>query len=133
MLTTTIEKRRIVRRNVSYYIPVVEANTTRLAGVMLDISLGGFKLDSREQIPQGSINKFYINLPDDTTLHTSGIFIGRSKWCSPDYFDPSTYNVGYEFVNVSSDNAFLFQHLLEKFGSQPGEGRRNDNDNYLWQ
>ena len=129
----TTEKRKIARRNVSYYIPVIEADTTRLVGVILDISLGGLKIDSREPIPSGRIKEFYINLPNDIAPQSAGVFTGRSKWCSPDYIDPSTYYVGYEFVNVSQDNALLFQNIFEKFGSKPDAGRRNNDGNYLRQ
>jgi hypothetical protein len=126
------EKRRIERRNVSYYIPVTEAGTARLVGVIMDISLGGFKLDSPEQIPKGRVNNFHIDLPKDIAPQSALIFTGRSKWCRPDYIDPSTYNVGYEFLNISQANAQVFQQIFEKYGSQPGDGRRNNSDDYMW-
>jgi hypothetical protein len=58
-------------------------------------------------------------------------FSGRSRWCRRDYVDPSSYNVGYEFVNVSQINAQVFQRLFEKYGSQNNTGIRN-NDDYMW-
>ena len=128
----TNEKRKIERRTVSYYIPVTEAGTPRLVGVILDISLGGFKIDSREQIPSGRIKNFYIDLPNDIAPESARIITGRSKWCHPDYIDPNSYNVGYEFVNMSKANEIALQRIFENFGSKPGDSSRNNNNNYLW-
>jgi hypothetical protein len=126
------EKRRKVRRKVSYYIPVAEAGTSRLLGVLMDISPGGFRIDSREQVPSGNVNNFYIDLPNDIAPRPDRMFTGRSRWCRHDQIDPSIYYVGYEFVNVSDGNAAFFQRLYEKYGSQSADSRRNTDDDYLW-
>jgi hypothetical protein len=126
-----VEKRRLERRNVTYYITVNEAGTPRILGVIMDISPGGFRLDSREQIPEGIIRNFYIDLPNDEAPKSARMFTGRSKWCQPDYIDPTSYNVGYEFINISKGNAVFFQRFYEQYGSKSGDGKRNNND-YLW-
>ena len=126
------EKRRKARRTVTYYIPVAEAGTSRMLGVLMDISPGGCKIESREQIPRGNANNFYIELPNDFAPRSDRLFAGRSKWCRHDQFDPSIYYVGYEFINISEGNAAFFQRIYEKYGSQPSESRRNNEDDYLW-
>ena len=125
------EKRRLERRIVTYYIPVTDVGTSKLIGVILDISPRGFKLDCREQIPAGHVNNFRIELPSDFGSQSSLSFSGRSKWCHRDYIDPSSYNVGYEFVNVSPNNAQLLQNIFEKYGSKNGDSGKNTND-YMW-
>jgi hypothetical protein len=126
------EKRRIERRNISYYIPVSEFGTTRTLGVILDISLGGFKIDSREQVPSGRIKNFYIDLPNDVAPQFARTFTGRSIWCRPDHIDPTSYNVGYEFVNISQANELVVQHIFENYGLKPGDSKRSNNNDYLW-
>ena len=125
------EKRKLERRNVTYYIKVNEAGTARILGVIMDISPGGFRLDSREQIPEGIVKNFSIDLPNDVAPQSARMFSGRSKWCRPDYIDPTTYNVGYEFINISKSNAVLLQRIYENYGSKSGQNNRNSND-YLW-
>ncbi len=125
------EKRRIERRTVSYYIPVSDAATSKLIGVIIDLSPIGFKLDCREQIPAGRVKNFRIELPTDLGTQTYMNFSGRSRWCRRDYVDPSSYNVGYEFVNVSPNTAQVFQRLFDKYGSKNNIGGRN-NDDYMW-
>ncbi len=45
------ERRKYKRRNLIYYIPVIESDTQHPIGRMADISSKGFKLDSDYQIP----------------------------------------------------------------------------------
>ena len=40
------EKRKLARRNFSYYMRVMDETTGQLVGHLADISTGGFKLDS---------------------------------------------------------------------------------------
>jgi len=127
----TTEKRRIQRRNVTYYINLNEAGTSRTLGVLMDISPGGFRLDSRDQIPEGIVRNFCVDLPNNVAPQSARTFTGRSKWCRPDYIDPTTYNVGFEFINISKGNAGLFQQIYENYGSKSGDSKRNNND-YLW-
>jgi hypothetical protein len=123
------ERRKIDRRNFSYYIPVTDAATTEQVGIMTDISLGGFKLDSQRPIPEGQVNRLRLNLTNEIASQESLVFVGRSKWCQPDYIDPSTYNVGFEVVNMTPSDAIIFQRMFEKYGSK---NNNNQIGNYLW-
>ena len=49
------EQRRRTRRNLSYYMSVLDAKTKKPRGIMTNISMGGFRLDSREPIPPGQL------------------------------------------------------------------------------
>ena len=73
------EKRRLERRIVTYYIPVTDVGTSKLLGVILDISPRGFN-----DLPRTSachVNNFRIELPSDFGSQSSLSFSGRSKWC----------------------------------------------------
>jgi len=98
---------------------------------MVDISPGGFKLDSREPIPNGSINRLRVNITNDIASQASLIFSGRSKWCRSDHIEPSIYNVGFEVINLSPMDALIYQRVFEKYGSQTN-AIGNNKDNYLW-
>jgi len=126
------DKRKADRRSVSYYLPVTEPGTGRLLGVVIDISLKGFKLDGQEKTPLGQVKRFYINLPDDIAPQSARTFTARSKWCRPDKIDPSSFVVGYEFINISPENALFFQRVFEMYGAQKSASRSKDSDDYLW-
>ncbi len=126
------EKRKLQRRKVFYYLPVTEPGTTRVVGVVMDISQKGFKLDSGENTPVGQVRRFYINLPNEIAPSNARTFTGCSRWCHPDHFDPSSFTVGYEFVNVSQDNANFFQRLFDTYGAQASTGREYNSSDYFW-
>ena len=129
----TKERRKIDRRNFSYYMPVTDAASTEQVGIMTDISLGGFKLDSREPIPSGQVNRLRLNLTNEIAPQASLVFLGRSRWCQPDYIDPSIYNVGFEVVNMPPGDTIIFQRMFEKYGSQADSSQTNSyQNNYLW-
>ncbi|HNM36884.1 MAG TPA: PilZ domain-containing protein, partial [Anaerolineales bacterium] len=45
------EKRKLPRRNFSYYMRVLKKDTGELIGQIIDISTGGFKLESSKPLP----------------------------------------------------------------------------------
>ncbi len=126
------EKRKTERRRVSYYLPVTEPGSTRLLGVVMDISPKGFRLDTGEKIPVGQIKRFFIHMPDEVAPRSARTFHGCSRWCRQDDIDSASFTVGYEFVYVSQDNARFFQRLFEEYGSSSGESRESNSADYIW-
>ncbi len=125
------ERRKMDRRDASYYLSVMDPVTMRRRGIMTNLSLKGFKLDCHEQISIGEVDRFRLDLTKDIAPQTFLVFTGRSKWCQPDSIETSTYNVGYEIVNMSALDAIIYQSVFEKCGSQP-DGNRSNNADYLW-
>ncbi len=126
------EKRKMERRKVSYYLPVTEPGTTKPLGVVIDISLTGFELETNEQTPVGQVKHFYINLPEEVAPKAARTFGGRCRWCRQDDFDPSSFTVGYEFVTVSQANAAFFKRLFEEYGVQADKAKSYNRDDYFW-
>jgi hypothetical protein len=125
------ERRKIDRRTFSYYIPVTDAVSEERVGIMMDISLGGFRIDSKEPIPGGKINRLRLNLSEDIASQPFLKFAGRSIWCHPDYIDPSIYNVGFEIISLSPSDTLIYKRLFEKYGSQ-SDGIGKNNYDFLW-
>ena len=124
-------RRKMDRRDADYYLSVTDPVTLRPRGIMTNISLGGFKLERHEQIPNGEVDHFRLDLTKDIAPQPFLVFTGRSKWCQPDTIDSSIYNVGYEIVNMSAQDAFIYQSVFEKCGVQT-DGNRGNNADYLW-
>ena len=123
-------KRKIDRRDFTYYMQVKDETTKEIIGYLSDISTGGFKLDCDKKIPNGTDFRLQIELTADVADKTSMTFIGRSKWCHPDHVDPTSYNVGFEIVNMSPTDLEIFNRMFEKYGSQKASRKRSDD--YLW-
>lgn len=126
------DKRKMERRKVSYYLPVSEPGNSHLIGVVIDVSLGGFKLDGTARVPIGQVRRFFIDLPDSVAPHFSRTFSGRCCWCRSDDLDPSSFCTGYEFVNMTSGNLSFFQRLYNEYGIKPDARLDRDSSGYMW-
>ena len=124
-------KRKINRRDFTYYMPVTDDLTKQLLGYLSDISTGWFKLDSQKEIRPGQDFRLHIELTAEIADKTSMVFIARSKWCHRDHVDPSTFNVGFEIINISPSDMAIFQRMFEKYGSQ-NTTRSKSSDDYMW-
>ena len=125
------DKRKIDRREFTYYMQVKDEGTKQVIGYLSDISSGGFKLDCPKNIQPGQDFRMHIDLTPDLSDQTSMVFIARSKWTHPDFVDPSTFNVGFEIINISPSDMLIFQRMFEKYGSE-STTRKKGSDDYLW-
>jgi len=124
-------KRKINRRDFTYYMQVTDDLTKQLIGYLSDISTGGFKLDSQKEIRPGQDFRLHIDLTAEIADKTSMVFIARSNWCRRDHVDPNTFNVGFEIINISPSDMDIFQRMFEKYGSQNSIRGKSSND-YMW-
>jgi len=125
------DKRRINRRDFTYYMQVKDAVSKQTVGYLADISTSGFKLDTQMEIPPGKDFRLLIDLTPDIANQNSMIFIARSKWCRRDHVDPFTFNVGFEITNMAPGDMLIFQRMFDKYGSQKAVKGKSSND-YLW-
>lgn len=125
------DKRKINRRDFSYYMQVTNEANKELLGYLSDISTGGFKLDSPKKIAPGQDFRLHIELTPEIAEKNSMVFIARSKWCQPDNIDPTSFNVGFEIINMSPSDMAIFQRMFDKYGSE-NRVRNRGSDDYLW-
>ena len=124
-------KRKINRRDFTYYKPVTDDLTKQLVGYLSDISTGGFRLDSPKEIRPGQDFRLHIELTPDIADKNSMVFVARSKWCRKDHIDPTSFNVGFEIINMSPSDMTIFQRMFDKYGSE-SPTRSRGSDDYLW-
>lgn len=125
------DKRKLNRREFTYYMQVKNEATKQVIGYLSDISTGGFKLDCPQKIPTGQDFRLQIELTADIADKTAMTFIARSKWCHPDHIDPTSFNVGFEIVNMAPSDMIIFQRIFEKYSSEQA-AKKKGSDDYLW-
>jgi hypothetical protein len=125
------DKRKISRRDFTYYMQVTNDSTKEVLGYLSDISTGGFKLDSQKPITPGQDFRVRIELTPEIADKNVMIFIVRSKWCHRDHIDPNSYNVGFEITNMVPSDMAIFQRMFEKYGTDNKPSNRRSDD-YLW-
>jgi hypothetical protein len=124
-----VERRKLSRRNFSYYMRLMNDKTGELVGHLTDISTNGFKVDSLKVIPANVDFSFRIELTGEVANKTYMVFGARSRWCEHDRFDPNSYNVGFQITNITPADLEIFSRMFEKYGSR---GVNNTSLDYLW-
>ena len=112
------DRRRLDRKDFSYYMPLIDQDTKELVGHLADISSGGFRMDSLSPIPPNKDIQFRLDLTSEVAVKPFMIFVARSKWCKVDPLDPFCYNIGFQLINISPEDVEIFHRLIEYYGKQ---------------
>jgi hypothetical protein len=114
---TAQERRRSKRRNLSYYLPVINNDTAQVVGHLADITPVGMMMDSKNPIPTNLGFNFRLDLMEDLGEKGYIEFRVLSKWCREDSIQPYLYNVGFEIVSISPKDAEIVKRIQEKYGT----------------
>jgi PilZ domain len=112
-----VEKRNLKRRGFSYYMQAVDNVTEQVVGHLADISPRGFRLDCKKEIKPNQQIELRLDLTGDVADKPFMAFVARSKWCKIDELDPFIYNIGFEIVKMSQEDAAIFKRIVEKYGA----------------
>jgi len=112
-----IEHRKRKRRNFSYYMRVTDSVTQAPIGYLSDISSVGFKLDSVQPLPIGEHYNLRLDLPNEVADKNFLVFMAQSKWCGADKADPLTQNIGFEIINMTPQDAAIYNRIIERYAS----------------
>lgn len=126
------EKRKLPRRNFSYYMRLMDENSGQLLGHLTDISTGGFKADSASALQTNKDFRLRVELSSEVAAKNSMVFQARSRWCHTDPIDPTTYNVGFQITNMSAGDFEIFLRLFEKYGSRGNSNTGKSAEDYRW-
>jgi hypothetical protein len=125
------ERRKLARKNFTYYMRVLDEATGKLLGLISDISTGGFKVESSQPLPVNVDFLLRIDQMGELSNKTYMIFTARSKWCRRDTYDPTIYNVGFHIVEMSPSDYDVFIKMFNAYGAERDAHHRNDSD-YIW-
>ena len=126
------ERRNVDRKEFSYYMRLVNNDTQELVGHLMDISSGGFKLDSQKPIEANKDFQLRMDLTSDVATKPYMVFVARSKWCETDPLDPFVYNVGFQLVNISPGDLQIINRMIEKYGKNIEDKRIDKRRTNLW-
>jgi hypothetical protein len=126
------ERRRLKRKDFSYYMRLIDSDTQELVGHLVDISTGGFRMDSQQPIPLNKDFRFRMDLTSEVANKPSMIFVARSKWCEVDPLDPFIYNVGFQLISIAPSDIEIFNRMMEKYGSRSDDKRIDPRRTNRW-
>ncbi len=125
------ERRKLSRRDFSYYMRVMNEQTGELIGHLSDISTGGFKLESRSPVAANTEFLMRMDLTNEISDKDHFVFVARSRWCQRHPIDPTLFNIGFQVIQMAPDDLDIFARIFEKYGSPIKVKNKNSTD-YLW-
>lgn len=125
------EKRKLTRKNFSYYMRVMNEHTGDLIGQLGDISSGGFRLESTVPIAVGQNYDLRIDQTGEISKKSYITFSARTRWCQKDPYDPTIYNVGFQIVNMTPGDYDIFVQMFNTYGVQKKIHHKTNTD-YIW-
>jgi hypothetical protein len=120
------------RKDFSYYVLIIDAQTKEIVGHLADISSGGFKLDTQKPIPANKDFRLLMNLPGEIASKPFMVFGARSRWCQADPLDPCGYNVGYQLTQITPEDLELINCMIERYGRDYEKKTIDMRHSYKW-
>ena len=110
-----LERRRLRRRHLIYYLRVFDRNNDALIGHLIDITSEGAMLISEDPIETNTIFQSRMVLPEEKQGSREITFDARSVWCKKD-INPDYYATGFQLLNAAPQDVEVIEWLIEKFG-----------------
>ena len=115
-----MEKRKVKRRHLIYYLRIFDTSTDKVLGHLVDITPDGLMLISDEQIKPNAPFHLGIDLPAEIIMESESRqirFDSMSTRCEPDV-NPQFYLTGFKLIDVEEKTKGLIGQLITFFGFQ---------------
>jgi len=108
--------RRSEKRNfLLFYARVFDTQSNLQIGNLVDITSVGAMLITPTPVPIGVDFDLKLELSAEVADIPFMEISAHSLWCRAD-IDPSLYNSGFKFLDVSPENAIIIQNIVNTFG-----------------
>ena len=111
------ERRSIPRINISYYVPVVNAEQYETLGILSDISTKGLLVNSQKNLSVDQQVKLRLDLSEDCFDHPFINFSAQVKSVRSDPYGPGYFNIGFEMIDLSIANFRIIEKIMEKYAA----------------
>ena len=109
------EKRRLNRKKLFFYLPVINKDTNEKIGSLINLHQKGLLLTSEKNISIGNNFNIIIKIPENIEHNNDIEAAVISRWSNTSP-NPSFYDTGFEFIQLNHDNIFLINLLMSRIG-----------------
>ncbi|MBK6735060.1 MAG: PilZ domain-containing protein [bacterium] len=107
------DNRHRPRKNTPHNVKVVDEESGRVMGRVVDITADGMMLVTNGEITPGRQFQVRITLPV-MVQHRSDVTVeARAVWCNQDT-NPSFYKVGFKFLNLVGEEGYLLEDVMHR-------------------
>lgn len=109
-------QRKESRKKLMAFTPVYDIRHKTLLGYVADLTLKGAQVSGEKAVEAGSHFILGIEFPDSLPVMTSARIVipARAAWCRQEE-SPQSFNIGFEFTEVSAENAAVIEAVLERY------------------
>ncbi|MCP4370519.1 MAG: PilZ domain-containing protein [Deltaproteobacteria bacterium] len=110
-----LEKRKLKRRHLIYYLRVFDRNTNVLMGHLVDIASEGILLIGEHSIETDQIYQLKMVLPAEILGKEQLLFDAKCVRCQKD-INSDFFNIGFQLEKVSRNHFFVIEQLIDDLG-----------------
>lgn len=111
------EKRTTPRKNVSFYMRVLNDDTQEILGHMVEVSELGLRLETVVPLPLNIDYFLRLEITPDVGSIPYIVFSAQTKWCKIDEIQPNLYRVGFKIIEMIPEDKEIFQRILTKYAA----------------
>ena len=111
------DKRTTPRKNVSFYMRVLNDDTEEILGHMVEVSEIGLRLETVGPLPLNADYFLRLELTPDVGSIPYIVFSAQTKWCKIDEIQPNLYRVGFKIIEMIPEDKEIFQRILAKYAA----------------
>lgn len=112
----SMEKRKVPRRHIIYYLRVIDQTTGEMIGHLVDITTIGMMLITEQPLESGKKYSLRVSLPPEFTQVEFLDVVGESVWIHKDV-NPDYYAVGFRLdEDPTGERSLLISDLIDALG-----------------
>ena len=104
--------RKFKRRHLINYLEIFDDETDRFLGYLIDLTVNGLKMVSREEMMINKVFHLRLTLPEEYCKDQQVVFTARSVWCSPDG-KPGFYAIGFNAPQIGKNIREIFMFMIK--------------------
>jgi hypothetical protein len=102
------------RKNTPHLVKVLQNETGRTVGRVVDITADGMMMVTQDKIVVGKVYEFRIILPVMVHHRTEICLEAKAVWSKSDG-NPNYSKCGFKFINLPGEEGFLLEDVMHKF------------------
>ncbi len=109
------EKRKLKRRHLIYYLTVLEKDTDRVIGFLVDITTNGIMIMSEFPIKNETVLHLKVLLQTEMSKKEYMHFDAKSVWCERS-INGYSYDTGLELLDVDPKDFSEIEKIITELG-----------------
>lgn len=107
-----IEKRRLKRRHLIYYLRIFRKDTNEQIAHLVNINKGGIMAVSEKPFEEGDVLECRMELPFEVSKTKEVDFEIECRWCKEDV-NPDFYVTGFKFEGIEEESLAIIEEMGE--------------------